>query len=141
MSAGSLPAFPVRTVALAGRIQAARRARHALAQYLSHRGLLRGPDGHRSEQVECALLVVSELVTNACRHTPGPRHLGMAVRGGCLLLEVSDRSRTMPRVVPPEERGASGGFGFGLVAALAEDWTVRTDSRGKAIRVTIPLTA
>ncbi|MET9670279.1 ATP-binding protein [Streptomyces sp. NPDC006475] len=139
-SGGSVPTLSVRTVPLAGRLQAARCARRALSQFLSHRGLLRGPDGQRSDQAESALLVVSELVTNACRHTAGPRHLGMAVKGGRLLLEVGDRSRTVPRPVPPEERGAAGGFGLGLVAELVDDWAVVTSSRGKTIRVTLPLT-
>jgi signal transduction histidine kinase len=107
--------------------------------HLARQGVLKGPDGERSEQAEAALLVVSELVTNACRHTPGPGHLGMALRGGRLVLEVGDRSRIKPRVMPPAERGPWGGFGLGLVAELVDDWSVVTTGQGKTVRVTLPV--
>lgn len=135
----SVRAVTGRTISLAGRRQAARCARGVLTQFLGHRGLLMGPDGEPREQAEDALLVVSELVTNACRHTAGPRFLGMALQGGSLLLEVGDRSRRVPHLVPPEHRGASGGFGLGLVAELIDDWAVVTSARGKTIRVTLPM--
>ncbi|MFC8093414.1 ATP-binding protein [Streptomyces sp. NPDC057301] len=130
-----------RTVNLAHSAQAVRCARRAVSFHLARQGCLKGPDGERSEQAEAALLVVSELVTNACRHTPGPGHLGMALRGRCLVLEVGDRSRIEPRVMPPAERGPWGGFGLGLVAELVDDWSVVTTGQGKTIRVTLPMAA
>ncbi|RYJ21875.1 serine phosphatase RsbU [Streptomyces sp. L-9-10] len=139
MTLESVRAVTGRTVSLAGRLQAARCARGVLTEFLDQGGLLTGPDGEPREQAEDALLVVSELVTNACRHTAGPRYLGMVLKGGSLLLEVGDRSMRIPHLVPPEERGASGGFGLGLVAELIDDWAVATSARGKAIRVTLPM--
>ncbi|MFD7120672.1 ATP-binding protein [Streptomyces sp. NPDC056652] len=135
----SVHAVTGRTISLAGRLHAVRCARGVLTEFLDHRGLLRGPDGEPREQAEDALLVVSELVTNACRHTAGPRHLRMALKGRSLLLEVGDGSRRVPHPVPPEERGASGGFGLGLIAELIDTWVVATSARGKAIRVTLPM--
>ena len=110
-----------------------------MSLHLARLGCLKDPDGERSEQAETALLVVSELVTNACRHTPGPEHLAMILHDGYLVLEVGDRSRTAPFLVPPEDRGSCGGFGFGLIAALVDDWTVVTTARGKTIRVTLSM--
>ncbi|MFF4983867.1 ATP-binding protein [Streptomyces sp. NPDC001046] len=134
----SRPAL-VRSVDLANSAQAVRCARRAVSLHLARQGFLKGPDGERSEQAEAALLVVSELVTNACRHTPGPGHLGMALHGGRLVLEVTDRSRTAPRLVPPGDRGPCGGFGLGLVAELVDDWSVISTGQGKTIRVTLPM--
>ncbi|MFJ6727893.1 ATP-binding protein [Streptomyces sp. NPDC091281] len=132
---------PDRTVDLADGLQAVRRGRRALARFLGHRGLLTGPDGRYTEQADHALLVVSELVTNACRHTPGPRHLGMALRGRVLLLDVGDRSRVPPRLVPPEGRGPAGGYGFRLITELVDAWAVVPRHYAKSVRVTMIMTA
>ncbi|MEU0896710.1 ATP-binding protein [Streptomyces massasporeus] len=128
-----------RTVNLAHSAQAVRCARRAVSLHLARQGFLKGPGGERSEQAEAALLVVSELVTNACRHTPGPGYLGMALRGGRLVLEVGDRSRIVPRPVPPGDRGPWGGFGLGLVSELVDDWSVVGTGQGKTVRVTLPM--
>ncbi|MGI5350284.1 ATP-binding protein [Streptomyces sp. CA-250714] len=128
-----------RTEDLANRVQAARFARRALSEYLGEYGFLRGPDGETSEQAEAALLAVSELVTNACRHTAGPQSMSMALCDGLLHLEVSDSSRVVPRIVPPEERGASGGFGLNLVAELVDSWAVVTNSQGKKIQAQLTI--
>ncbi|MEU7501774.1 ATP-binding protein [Streptomyces griseofuscus] len=101
--------------------------------------MLRGPDGDRSERAEAALLVVSELVTNACRHTPGPGHLRMALSGERLMLEVGDLSRRMPRPVAPGDRGPWGGFGLGLVLELVDEWSVVSTGQGKTIRASLAM--
>ncbi|MFI5768859.1 ATP-binding protein [Streptomyces sp. NPDC051658] len=78
-----------------------------------------------SEWEESAVLVLSELLTNAGRHarvSPGReietrfRPLGDGVR-----IEVHDASDTPPEVREPES-GACGGRGLVLVGALADRW-------------------
>jgi anti-sigma regulatory factor (Ser/Thr protein kinase) len=73
------------------------------------------------------VLLVSELATNAVRHTLGSRFLcGVGlVTAGCLRLEVHDQDRTgrgLPRCEPgPDDEG---GRGLLLVEQLAEAWGV-----------------
>ncbi|MFF7738272.1 ATP-binding protein [Streptomyces sp. NPDC007984] len=139
VSLGTPRPVGARIVNLSNSGQAVRCARRAVSVHLARLGCLKDPGGERSEQAETALLVVSELVTNACRHTPGPEHLAMTLHDGYLVLEVGDRSRTAPFLVPPEERGSCGGFGLGLVTSLVDDWTVVTTGGGKTIRVTLSM--
>ncbi|MGW7412014.1 ATP-binding protein [Streptomyces sp. NPDC054863] len=84
--------------------------------------------------LECAELVVSELVTNAVR-VPVPRGRLVEVRAlytpaaDLLALEVSDAGDGVPEVRVPEDDGTSG-RGLLLVQALAERWGVRKRAGG-----------
>ncbi|MFE5767467.1 ATP-binding protein [Streptomyces sp. NPDC056485] len=74
---------------------------------------------------ETALLLLSELMTNACRHArvPAGREVWMraAWEAGRLRVEVLDASRELP--VPREAApGDEAGRGLAIVAALAADW-------------------
>ncbi|MHA6763871.1 ATP-binding protein [Streptacidiphilus sp. PAMC 29251] len=83
------------------------------------------------------LLAVSELVTNAVRHAPGPCTLRLADHGETLLLSVSDTSTVTPTARRPDlERG--GGFGWHLLHTLAHELTVAPDHGGKTIRAVLP---
>lgn len=86
-------------------------------------------DGHlrtwavpRHLRAEAALLV-SELVTNAVRHSGSERFtLIVAIAGGRVVVTVLDGGRYKPlalKISGPEEEG---GRGLTLVAALADDW-------------------
>lgn len=79
-----------------------------------------------------AQLVVSELFTNAVRHTDSEK-IGCALRmiGSRLRVEVIDQGRG-PTVPLPRHAGVDGESGRGLllVTALAEDWGVRTNPDG-----------
>ena len=105
--------------------------------------------GHEafSEGADSALLVVSELVTNAVRHGPVlEREVEIAVSvlsDGACLVEVRDESTTVPRPraancgqVGYEESGR----GLHLVEALAEAWGVarHRDGRGKTVWALLP---
>ncbi|MFC8956514.1 ATP-binding protein [Streptomyces sp. NPDC057101] len=89
------------------------------------------------EQMEAAVLVVSELVTNACRHTPGPVELRVLWRASHLVVQVEDRSPAIPAVTPCEGRGDCGGYGLLLVEELTDNWTVETGPCGKTVEVTL----
>ncbi|MFG2335125.1 ATP-binding protein [Streptomyces yangpuensis] len=79
------------------------------------------------------LLVVSELLGNAVRHTEGGWLLRMACRQESLVVEVYDSSssRPVPRSGDPEN---GGGFGWGIVEGLTSSVTVRSHTVGKSVR-------
>lgn len=89
-----------------------------------------------------AVLLVSELATNAVRHTVGTRFLCGAglVEDGCLRLEVHDHDRS-GRVLPRREPGPDdeGGRGLLLVEQLAQAWGVDRSSLtgGNAVWATL----
>lgn len=79
-------------------------------------------------------LVVSELVTNAIRHSDAGAtdriELRIAVLGGTILVEVRDPGPGFARPSgTPRPRGATGGFGLFLVDRLASKWGVSNDGR------------
>jgi anti-sigma regulatory factor (Ser/Thr protein kinase) len=110
------------------------RARHAVADALGGCGVARG-------DVETALLVVSELVTNAVRHGLVPGRL-VELRltydlGKTVTVEVSDAGDgrpprgTAPPVLPDDD--AESGRGLALVAAFADAWGVEDRIVGKTV--------
>lgn len=84
---------------------------------------------------EAAMLIASELVTNAVqfgqRPGAGPSHVCLALwrRSRSVLIEVSDSSpaQPVPRDAAPD---AERGRGLQIVAALSEGWGVRRASSG-----------
>ncbi|MEU1601089.1 ATP-binding SpoIIE family protein phosphatase, partial [Streptomyces sp. NPDC005708] len=82
-------------------------------------------------------LILSELVTNAIRHTTGPTHLRLLCDRS-LICEVSDRSTTSPhlRYAATTDEGGRGLF---LVAQLADRWGTRHTKAGKVIWTEQPL--
>jgi anti-sigma regulatory factor (Ser/Thr protein kinase) len=95
----------------------------------------RTPDVPRTT-AEDALLIVSELVTNAVRHGRPEVVLQVEVRSDCVRIEVRDGSAELP-VVPNDQPAVDRPTGRGLliVAATASDWGIaRTaDSSGKTV--------
>ncbi|HEY6278142.1 MAG TPA: ATP-binding protein [Streptosporangiaceae bacterium] len=86
---------------------------------------------------ETAVLLVSELVTNAIRHarTGGSAIvLTLETAGGWLRIEVHDGDPGGP--VPRPLAGLEeSGFGLVLVDAMADKWGVRQTASGKAVWV------
>ncbi|MFI5616811.1 ATP-binding protein [Streptomyces sp. NPDC051567] len=72
-----------------------------------------------------ALLVASELVTNAVRHAVGPRDREIETRyvriADGVRVEVHDACPGLPEVAVPDGEG-DGGRGLFLVAAVADRW-------------------
>ncbi|MBZ9642392.1 ATP-binding protein [Streptomyces sp. PSKA30] len=80
---------------------------------------------------EDAVLLVSELVGNAVRHT-GARVFGLRMRRrpGWIRIEVRDPSRGLPCLMPVQEMDVSG-RGLDLVDKLSDRWGVDLLPRGK----------
>ncbi|MEU6101382.1 ATP-binding protein [Streptomyces flaveolus] len=73
---------------------------------------------------EDVLLVVSELVTNACLHAEGPDELSITCDKKVIRLEVSDRGAGQPAPRTPHRAGRPGGHGMFIVQRLCLDWGV-----------------
>ncbi|GLY02751.1 MULTISPECIES: ATP-binding protein [Actinoplanes] len=84
------------------------------------------------------LAVVSELVHNVTRHTPGGGELVLTVAAGDLLIEVTDGDTALPVARPPDPRRI-GGRGLLLVAGLAREWGARPILDGKVVWARLPL--
>lgn len=87
--------------------------------------------GLSPKMTEDAVLLVSELVGNAVRHT-GARVFGLRMRSrrGWIRVEVRDPSRGLPCLIPVQELDISG-RGLFLVDKLADRWGVDLLPRGK----------
>ncbi|MEV6576298.1 ATP-binding protein [Streptomyces sp. NPDC051577] len=125
VSAGAGPALPT-TVA---------EARDIVAVLLEKSGL---PADARI--VTDALMVTSELVTNAMRHGGGLTGFHVDVRDGDLRVSVADRSPVPPLTHPGPPAGMRiGGYGWPLVRTLADRVTVTPHAAGKHITATLRL--
>lgn len=87
--------------------------------------------GLTPKMAEDAVLLVSELVGNAVRHTGG-RVFGLRMRRrrGWIRIEVRDPSRGLPCLMPVQEMDLSG-RGLFLVDKLSDRWGVDLLPRGK----------
>ena len=92
----------------------------------------------RETYLDTALLVVTELVTNAVRHGQSTVTLAVTVDDGRLLLEVTDDGSGVPKVRHPGWQ-AVGGRGLLLVEALATRWGVRRSLDGKVVWAELPV--
>lgn len=82
---------------------------------------------------DLAVLLASEVVTNAIRHEPGDTiTLVISCSADQLRVDVHDTSRALPmlRDVPPD---AETGRGLMLVATLATEWGFYRGPTGKAV--------
>jgi anti-sigma regulatory factor (Ser/Thr protein kinase) len=90
--------------------------------------------------LDAALLLTSELVTNAVRHEGGQRAqavvLAIACSRGRLRVDVHDTSRSLPAVaeVPAD---AETGRGLLLVETLSDEWGCYRTPAGKAVYFTL----
>lgn len=85
--------------------------------------------------LDAVLLVVSELVTNAVRHTSGRWRLRLRAGQEQLVVEMDDSSPRLPVAREPDFTGG-GGFGWHMVQRLASHVEVRTLPEGKRVRAT-----
>ncbi|MFI8344860.1 ATP-binding protein [Streptomyces sp. NPDC085639] len=126
---------PQRHLDLPADVSAAGRARDATYRFLSGIGDREHPV--HPAAVDAAALIVTELVTNAVRHTDGPCSLDLAVHEGLLDIDVTDTSSVSPVTRLPHLNG-SGGWGWILVRHIAHDVSVMpTSTGGKRIHVSV----
>ena len=86
---------------------------------------------------DIAVLLTSELVTNAIGHETGESvTLAVTCSFGQLRVEVHDTSRTFP-VLVDAAADAEAGRGLMLVASLSASWGIKRTPAGKAVYFTL----
>ncbi|MPY60204.1 ATP-binding protein [Streptomyces spongiae] len=117
-----------------------REAREAVRRVVSESTADNGWD---EDALSDALLVVSELTTNAMLHGGGVTDFGVSVVGRDLYVSVSDGDPRLPVTSAPVDdsgRWRTGGRGWPIVRRLSHDVAVsRLPSGGKRITAVIPL--
>ncbi|WP_190014255.1 ATP-binding protein [Streptomyces lucensis] len=93
------------------------------------------PDGRAGGEL---LLMVSELVTNADRHSDGPYILELEGTDSCVTVSVYDSSSALPRRYP-KDPARVGRHGLEIVHALAADVSVERVPVGKRVRARFEL--
>ncbi|MFI5829028.1 ATP-binding protein [Streptomyces sp. NPDC051578] len=115
---------------------------NAVARDTAHRFLADAREHGRAvpdPAPDTLLLLVTELVTNALRHTDGPCTLTLTLHGGAIDVDVTDTSPHPPTPRAPDHRGL-GGWGWNLVHHLTESVEIRpTADGGKTIHARIAL--
>ena len=104
------------TISLPRGPAAPRRARALLREHA---------DGLSPERLDTAILLISELVTNAVLHGTGEIRLEIDFEGEEARFSVSDEGQGRPRL--RDEPGPDGGWGLRLVGQLAARWGVLPD--------------
>jgi len=100
-------------------------ARRLVAGYLRERG---------EDDGEVAVLLVSELVTNAILYGRAPLELRAHTEGSALRVEVRDQEPTSPPVLRYDvELTEVGGRGLQLVDTLADRWGWSEEDQGKVV--------
>jgi two-component sensor histidine kinase len=88
------------------------------------------------ETCQAAVLLTSELVTNALLHARGSQRLSVTTRAEGVLVEVGDDNRDMP-VMRPLDDSSAHGRGVQLVESFASSWGSRVTVRGKCTWFTV----
>jgi anti-sigma regulatory factor (Ser/Thr protein kinase) len=87
---------------------------------------------------DAAVLLTSELVTNAIRHAEGDIELRMRCEEHIVRVEVRDGNpdAPQPRSIPND---ATSGRGLTMVEVMAGGWGVQRRSRGKTVWFELPV--
>ena len=95
-------------------------------------------DAHTgTEAAESAVLLTSELVTNALKHGRGSVSLRVDVDTLHVRVEVTDAEPQPPTVRPPDLQAESG-RGLFIVDALASAWGIEERGDGKVVWFELP---
>ncbi|WP_055484511.1 ATP-binding protein [Streptomyces sp. WMMB 322] len=135
------PMRQVRRLRLVGVSGAVPRARDFVRQALQDWGWLPAATGDQRAAAEDVLLVVSELVTNACLHADGPEELRVGSGPEVLRLEIVDQGSGSPAPRTPHRAGRPGGHGMFIVQRLCLDWGVVRNPEGMGKTVWAELAA
>lgn len=131
----------VRRLRLVGASGAVPRARDFTRQALQDWGWLPAATADQRAAAEDVLLVVSELVTNACLHASGPEELRVGASSKVLRLEIVDLGSGSPAPRTPHRAGRPGGHGMFIVQRLCLDWGVVRNAEGPGKTVWAELAA
>nr|WP_225890897.1 ATP-binding protein [Streptomyces dioscori] len=113
-------------------------ARHHAAAFLER--VRAEPHSSVSARVmDLTQLVVSELVTNACKYAPGPVLMELRVTSETVDVIVWDSDPTVPEA-HAADAGRVGQHGLEIVKAVAQDLRIHREPVGKRITARIALT-
>ncbi|WP_055495978.1 ATP-binding protein [Streptomyces sp. TP-A0356] len=120
------------TIALSGDGSCIAEARHRTAAFFAGDAADNRPTRVTGGIVSLAQLVVSELVTNACKHAPGPVRLRLRLADEAVEVEVWDSHPDIPtaRQADPYRVGQ---HGLEIVKAVAAELTVLPERAGKRV--------
>ncbi|MGW5781995.1 ATP-binding protein [Streptomyces sp. NPDC003863] len=93
----------------------------------------------RPRRTADAVLIVSELVTNAVRHTRGPSVLTVTLHGTVVDIAVADESEELPQTSWDAPIDEPGGLGFPLIRGLGGRIKVVPALGGKTVHVEFDL--
>ena len=114
------------TVELRGRPASVREARVFTGDVLAD-------DGVEASIIEVALLLVSELVTNAVVHARGTISVTVHSDAHWVRIEVEDQGRGRPVLRPETQNQQHGGRGLRVVDKLATDWGTERRATRKVV--------
>lgn len=110
-------------------------------QWLPQAGSGSGPEHEREADdalpAEDALLLVSEVVANACMHAGGPKSLLLRCTPELLRIEVTDGNPVAPAARAHADPGLPGGHGLLIVERLARQWGYEPVDGGKCVWVEV----
>ncbi|MFC9596035.1 ATP-binding protein [Streptomyces sp. NPDC056944] len=129
------PPDQVRRLVLHGSRGVVSRCRDFTARALADWGWIPADGEEAEERVEDVLLLVSEVVTNACLHAGGPEELVLRHGDGRLRVEVYDASPEHPHVRSPRSPALPGGHGLLVLNRLAGAWGSRDKGQGAVGKV------
>ncbi|MGW8063740.1 ATP-binding protein [Streptomyces ziwulingensis] len=88
--------------------------------------------------LDAARLVVSELVTNALRHAPGPCRLELTLAEDGVEIAVSDTGEGYPTFLPRDPLRV-GRHGLEIVTRLCDEVITKPNATGKTVHARLPL--
>ncbi|MFI0242207.1 ATP-binding protein [Streptomyces sp. NPDC016845] len=88
--------------------------------------------------VEVTQLVVSELVTNACKYAPGPLLMDLTLLAHAVRVEVCDSDPLLPLACAADV-GRVGQHGLEIVLLCAQSFEARREPVGKRVIATVAL--
>ena len=130
--------FPTASVTLSGDDTCIAEARDLAADFLVRAGTDHGV-AVSARAMDFTRLVVSELVTNAGRHAPGPLRMELRILDDAVEVTVRDTVRVQLLARPVDPRRV-GQHGLEIVMAVAQAFQVRLEPDGKAVTARIALT-
>ena len=89
-------------------------------------------EGHQAASTDDALLMLSELVTNAVRHAHTLLRVMVSLADQTVRVEVHDDDPTLP-VAPDPAHHATSGRGLRIVDDLADRWGITHNGDGKTV--------